>query len=184
MLLPLAGLTVCTSCTESDDSVEEYVDWQKRNTEYFSQIHSTAQQAISAGSKKWKLIPTFSKTVGGNVVWCASLELKRQALEGGTFPRYLVNHLATTLIWRQFLQPFLLAIQHAYASRAVHLMATEGIEITIQRLHINTEVGGSLCSVNHHRNTMLVRHTDNIGNGVDGTQHVADVGDAHQLRFS
>lgn len=82
MLLPLAGLTVCTSCTESDDSVEEYVDWQKRNTEYFSQIHSTAQQAISAGSMKWKLIPTFSKTVGGNLA--ATDYVVVEVLEEGT----------------------------------------------------------------------------------------------------
>lgn len=66
-LLSLVGTAVCTSCAESDNSVEEYVDWQQRNADYFTQMYNTAQQAISAGSSQWKLIPTFSKQTGGNL---------------------------------------------------------------------------------------------------------------------
>ena len=43
----------------------------------------------------------FCQSVGGHIVGCASLELKRQTLKGGLLPRHLVNHFSPTLIRRQ-----------------------------------------------------------------------------------
>ena len=43
----------------------------------------------------------FCQSVGGHIVGCAGLKLKRQTLKGGLLPRHLVNHFSPTLIRRQ-----------------------------------------------------------------------------------
>ena len=49
-----------TSCSESDDSVEEYPDWQNNNTAYFNNLYTTAKSAIEAGDTSWKIIKSWS----------------------------------------------------------------------------------------------------------------------------
>ncbi len=58
MLLLMAVALV--SCSESNDTVEEYPDWQNANTTYFNNMYSTAKSAIAAGDETWKIYKTWS----------------------------------------------------------------------------------------------------------------------------
>ena len=93
------------------------------------------------------IVDGFCQSVGGHEIGRTSLELKGQAFEGGLLPRHLVDHLTPTLIRWQFLQPFLLAIKHANARGAIHLMSAEGKEVTVHRLHVHLEVRSTLGTV-------------------------------------
>ena len=100
--------------------------------------------------------------MSGDVVRRASLKLEGKALEGGLLPRHLIDHLTTTLIGRQLLEPFFFAIKHADACRTIHLMTTKGEEIAIHRLHIHLEVGRTLGTIHQDRDIVSVGHTDNL----------------------
>ncbi len=53
--------TALVSCSEADDSVEEYPDWQNYNTTYFNNIYATAKSAITSGdSDTWKIYKSWS----------------------------------------------------------------------------------------------------------------------------
>jgi FKBP-type peptidyl-prolyl cis-trans isomerase FklB len=63
LLLPLfvAALALSlSSCSESDDTVEEYPDWQNRNVTYWDSLYTATQSKISAGDTSWKIIKSFS----------------------------------------------------------------------------------------------------------------------------
>ena len=49
------------SCSETDETVEEYPDWQKKNEAYFATKYSTVKQAIARGDNSWKIIKSFSR---------------------------------------------------------------------------------------------------------------------------
>ena len=59
-------------------------------------------------------------------------------------------------------------------------MAAEGQEVAIQLLYVKCHVGCALRSIDQYGDVTLMGHFDNLGHGVDGTEDVADVGDAHQ----
>lgn len=50
--------TALVSCSEDDDTIVEFPNWQETNTEYFSKIYATAK-ANADGS--WKVFKTWSK---------------------------------------------------------------------------------------------------------------------------
>ena len=58
--LLLFPILLLASCSESDDTVEEYPDWQATNTTYWTNIVSKAQTAIASGDTSWKLYRNFS----------------------------------------------------------------------------------------------------------------------------
>ena len=127
------------------------------------------------------IVDGCSKTVGSHIVGSSCLKLERQALKGRLLPRHLVNHLSTTLIRRQLLQPFLLAIKHADACGSIHFMTAESIEVAVQLLHVNLHVGSALCTVYQDGNAARMCHFNDMSHVVDGAQHIADMGYAHQL---
>ena len=61
--LPLCLFTlllfVC-SCSENEDSVEEYPDWKATNETYWENLYQTTKQKIAAGDDSWKIIPKYS----------------------------------------------------------------------------------------------------------------------------
>jgi len=59
--MAFAGIISMTSCSESDDTEDEFENWQERNDAYFNNIYSQAETAIKSGDKSWKIIRTFSK---------------------------------------------------------------------------------------------------------------------------
>ena len=108
------------------------------------------------------------QSVGRHIVGGAGLKLERQALEGCLLETHALNHLASTLIRRQPVEPFLLAVEHADACRTVHLMPAEGIEVAVEVLHVDAEVGSSLSTIHKHGNAMLVGCADDLLHGIDG----------------
>lgn len=62
-VLPFFLLVLCpllTSCNEDNDTVEEFVDWQNKNQQYFNNIYNTAKQKIAAGDTSWKIFRSYS----------------------------------------------------------------------------------------------------------------------------
>ena len=55
----VAALCCLPSCSETDDTVEEYADWQQKNEAFFTSKYNSAMQ--SAGSARWKVIKCFSR---------------------------------------------------------------------------------------------------------------------------
>ena len=49
-----------TSCTENDDTVEEYAKWQSKNETYWDNLYTTTQQKIKGGDTSWKIILNYT----------------------------------------------------------------------------------------------------------------------------
>jgi peptidyl-prolyl cis-trans isomerase len=49
-----------TSCTENDDTVEEYANWQSKNKTYWDNLYTTTQQKIKGGDTSWKIILNYT----------------------------------------------------------------------------------------------------------------------------
>lgn len=49
-----------TSCTENDDTVEEYANWQSKNETYWDNLYMTTQQKIKGGDTSWKIILNYT----------------------------------------------------------------------------------------------------------------------------
>ena len=60
-LMAFAGVISMTSCSESDDTEDEFENWQERNDKYFNNIYTQAETAIKSGDDSWKIIRVFSK---------------------------------------------------------------------------------------------------------------------------
>lgn len=63
LLLPLFVATLAlsfSSCSESDDTVEEYPDWQNRNVTYWDSLYTATQTKVNNGDTSWKIIKSFS----------------------------------------------------------------------------------------------------------------------------
>ncbi|MCR5132258.1 MAG: FKBP-type peptidyl-prolyl cis-trans isomerase [Prevotella sp.] len=52
--------TSLVSCSEEDDSVEEFPNWQEANENYFNNLFTEVQKRISAGDTSWRLIRQWS----------------------------------------------------------------------------------------------------------------------------
>ncbi len=48
------------SCSESDNTVEEYPDWKNTNTTYWNKLYSETQTKVSGGDASWKIIKNYS----------------------------------------------------------------------------------------------------------------------------
>ena len=49
-----------TSCTENDDTVEEYANWQSKNETYWDNLYTTTQQKIKGGDTSWEIILNYT----------------------------------------------------------------------------------------------------------------------------
>ena len=49
-----------TACSEKDDTVDEFANWQEVNDQYFSSLYAQTQQHIASGDSKWKIIRKWS----------------------------------------------------------------------------------------------------------------------------
>jgi len=59
VLLAMCGLS---SCSETDDEVEEYPDWQSKNDAFFAAKYNAATQAIARGDNTWKVFKSYAKS--------------------------------------------------------------------------------------------------------------------------
>ena len=48
------------SCSEEDDTQEEFANWQKTNEQFFSTLYAQTQQRIASGDSSWKIIRNWS----------------------------------------------------------------------------------------------------------------------------
>ena len=128
------------------------------------------------------IVDGLRQPVGGHIVGRSRLELERKVLEHSALEADTLNHLSPTLIRRQAVEPAFLAVKHADSRRAVHLVAAEGEEVAVHRLHVYREVGRALCSVNHHGNAMLMGDAYDFVHRIDRSEYVADVRHADNLR--
>ena len=59
----------------------------------------------------------------------------------------ILDHLSSTLIRRELVEPRFFSIKYTDTRRAIYFMSAEHIEIGIQILHINRHVRNALCTV-------------------------------------
>ena len=60
-IMAFVGVFTMTSCSESDDTEDEFENWQERNDAYFNNIYNQAETAIKSGDDSWKIIRVYSK---------------------------------------------------------------------------------------------------------------------------
>lgn len=56
----LLCLLLFSSCSEDDNTIEEFPNWQEANANYWNSLYSTTQQKVSSGDASWKIIKNFS----------------------------------------------------------------------------------------------------------------------------
>ncbi|MBR4388316.1 MAG: FKBP-type peptidyl-prolyl cis-trans isomerase [Prevotella sp.] len=61
LLLLLLGAVLMTACSESDNDVDEYADWQNRNQEWFTNLYNATRQKVASGDASWKIIKVYSR---------------------------------------------------------------------------------------------------------------------------
>ena len=76
MVLPMA---LFTSCSESDEEVTEFDNWQERNDTYFNEVYSRAK-GINSG--EWRVFPKWS--LNAEVATKADDFIVVQVLESGS----------------------------------------------------------------------------------------------------
>lgn len=54
------GLASLSSCSESNDEVEEFPSWQATNEEFFDNLYVTAKFGSSMGNSAWRVIRNWS----------------------------------------------------------------------------------------------------------------------------
>ena len=61
-IVALAAAVFClSSCSETDDTVEEFPDWQKKNEAFFTSKYNTVRQYVALGNDQWKVIKSYSR---------------------------------------------------------------------------------------------------------------------------
>lgn len=60
MALAAVAMMMTTACSETDNEVDEYADWQNKNAEWFTNLYNSARQKVSSGDTSWKLIKKYS----------------------------------------------------------------------------------------------------------------------------
>ena len=86
--------------------------------------------------------------------------------------QHAADHAPAAQEGRHGLQQFPLAIEHADARRAQHLVAAEDEEIDVQGLHVGLLVRHALGPIHQHQGAGLVPAANDFGHGVDRAQYV------------
>lgn len=53
-----------TSCSETNDEIEEFPEWQQKNDAYFEALFNEAKHKQASGDKTWQIIPCWSMPEG------------------------------------------------------------------------------------------------------------------------
>ncbi len=61
LFVTIFSATSFMACSETDDSIDEFPDWQAKNDTYWNNLYTTTKQKIDAGDTSWKMILTYSK---------------------------------------------------------------------------------------------------------------------------
>ena len=77
---------------------------------------------------------------------------------GGLLEGDRADHVAAALIRRHRFEQRGLAVEHADAGGPEQLVPGEGVEIAVERLHVDRHVRHGLRAVDQHRDAARVRH--------------------------
>src|SRR5699024_9241029 len=106
-------------------------------------IHADFRQELHCGTEANNLAGHLS----------ARFKALRRSREGGLFHGHNFDHGSAGQKWRQLIQVFSLAIEHADTGRTTHLVPGKCCEIHIECLEINRHVRHRLASVQHGKCT-------------------------------
>lgn len=59
-LLLLVAAFVLASCSESDDTTNEWENWKQKNDTYWASLYTQTKQRIASGDNSWKILPKWS----------------------------------------------------------------------------------------------------------------------------
>ena len=59
-------------------------------------------------------------------------------------------------------------------------MPAEREEVTVESLHVDRQMGCTLCCIDQHGHVVTVGNANDMGNGINGAQHIAYVGNTDQ----
>ena len=93
---------------------------------------------------------------GGHDRRRAGLELVGQIARLEAVEPHAADHAPSAQERRHRFQQFPLAVEHAHARRAEHLVAAEGQEVAIERLHVGLLMRHALRAVDQHHGPDLV----------------------------
>ena len=105
----------------------------------------------------------------------AGLELVRQRVVRRLLEGDRRDHVAAALVRRHRVEQRRLAVEHAGARRPEHLVAGEGVEVGIERLHVDGHVRRGLRAVDEHDRAGRVRLPHDLGDRVDRPERVRHV---------
>ncbi len=74
------------------------------------------------------------------------------------------------------------AVEHADAGGPEELVAGEGVEIGVERLHVDLHVRHGLRAIDQRERARGVRHLDDLADRIDGAERVRDVADRDHAR--
>lgn len=93
----------------------------------------------------------------------------------------MFNQLSASLCRWQFVEPLLLAIEYSDACGTVHFVGGKAEKIAVELMYVDRHMRDGLRAVDTHRNALRMRQRDYLADRVDDTQHIAHMGDTHEL---
>ena len=60
LLLMLMTTLFLASCSESDNTTNEWENWKQKNDTYWATLYTQAKQRIASGDSSWKIFPKWS----------------------------------------------------------------------------------------------------------------------------
>lgn len=61
----MVALFCLSGCKETDDTVDEFPDWQKKNEAFFAAKYQAANSAIAQGDNSWKIFKSYTRDYSG-----------------------------------------------------------------------------------------------------------------------
>ena len=86
------------------------------------------------------IVDSFAKNDTALYMRCTSFKLIWCCIVCGVIKGYGLNHIATTLPWREYFQQFFFAVNNAYSIWSIDFMTRKNEEITAQLLNIYRRV--------------------------------------------
>lgn len=148
----MLAASALASCSESDDTVEEFPNWQARNEQFFDSIYNAAKGHIDSGAADWIIYRNYSlqETVGQNSYDNIVVNVVNKGTDSGT-PMYTdsvkVHYRARLLPSTSYPEGYVFS-QSYYGdyspttSTAATLpvkesgLVTEGLSTALQNMHI------------------------------------------------
>ena len=152
----------------------------------FQTFHGIRCQFVLIGSNlvhsdSRYIIKRFCQCRSTDIIGRSGFKLKRKFIESGFLEADILYHFPSSLIRREFIQPFLLSIEYSYPRRPIYLMPAKCKEICIQVLHVHFHVRYALRTVYQDRDTVTVSRCNHLLHRIHSTEHIANMHQTHQF---